>query len=90
MKNSLDGLGRERSGQEAGERIDRGGLEARLGGLNWAIGMSLLISVRIADQSGADESSESLPSFGSLSLLPIQTPTASAGAFWSLGGARKP
>ena len=59
-----------------------------LGGLNLAIFMPLLTSVRIADQSGADVSSDSLPLFGLLSLLPIQTPTARAGAFLSAGGAR--
>ena len=61
-----------------------------LGGLNSAIGSPLLTSRMIADQSGAEVSSESLPSLGVLSLLPIQTPTASAGAFLSAGGARKP
>ena len=42
----------------------------------------------IADQSGAEESSERLPLFGSLLLLPIQTPTTRAGAVLSFGGAR--
>ena len=60
------------------------------GGLNCAIFSPRLTSVRIADQSGADVSSESLPSLGVLSLLPIQTPTDSAGAFLSAGGATKP
>ena len=86
----LDRLGRERPGLEPGEGVDRRGLTMPAGGLNWAIGSPLLISVRIADQSGADVSSESLPSLGVVSLLPIQTPTASAGAFGSSGGARKP
>ena len=59
-----------------------------LGALNDAIGMSLLTASVIADQSGADESSDRLPLFGSLLLLPIQTPTARAGASLSFGGAR--
>ncbi len=62
-------------------------LSASFGGLNWAIFVPLVTSVRIADQSGAEVSSESLPSLGLLSLLPIQTPTARAGAFLSAGGA---
>ena len=61
-----------------------------LGGLKFAIFSPLLTSRRIADQSGADVSSESLPSLGLLSLLPIQTPTEMAGAFGSAGGATKP
>ena len=44
----------------------------------------------MADHSGADVSSDSFPSFGLLSELPIQTPTASAGVFGSFGGATKP
>ena len=58
------------------------------GALNAAIGVPRLISVRMADHNGADVSSESLPSLGVLSLLPIQIPTARAGAFGSFGGAR--
>ena len=42
----------------------------------------------LADQSGAEEPSDRVSVFGSLLLLPIQTPTASAGAFGSAGGAR--
>src|SRR5262249_15253523 len=57
------------------------------GGLNWAIFSPRVTSSMIDDHSGADVSSESLPSFGVLSLLPIQTPTAIAGAFGSAGGA---
>ena len=49
-----------------------------------------LTSSSRADHSGADESSERLPLFGSLLLLPIHTPAASAGRFLSLGGARYP
>ena len=45
-------------------------------------------SERIADQSGADVSSESLPSLGVLSELPIQTPAARAGSVLADGGAR--
>ena len=55
-----------------------------------SIVMPLDTSDRIADQSGADVSSESLPSLGELSELPIQTPATRAGAFGSSGGARKP
>src|SRR3954447_19472677 len=44
----------------------------------------------IRDQSGADDARESVSVFGSLLLLPIQTPTASAGRLLSFGGARKP
>ena len=77
-------------GLEAGEGVDLGAVTMPGGALNWAIFSPLLTSVRIADHSGADVSSESLPSLGLLSLLPIQTPTASAGAFVSAGGARKP
>ena len=62
-------------------------LSASFGGLNWAILVPLVTSVMIADQSGAEVSSDSLPSLGLLSLLPIQTPTAMAGAFLSDGGA---
>ena len=55
---------------------------------NCAIGMPLLASDRIADHSGAEESSEREPRLGSLLELPIHTPATSAGAFLSLGGAR--
>jgi hypothetical protein len=58
-----------------------------LGGLKVAIFSPLVTSRMMADQSGAEVSSESLPSLGVLSLLPIQTPTAMAGAFLSAGGA---
>ena len=53
-----------------------------------SIGRPLLTSRMIRDQSGADEASESVSVFGSLLLLPIQTPTASAGSVGSSGGAR--
>jgi hypothetical protein len=42
-------------------------------------GRSLLTSRMIRDQSGADDASDSVSVLGSLLLLPIQTPTASAG-----------
>ncbi len=45
-------------------------------------------SERIADQSGAEVSSDSLPSLGELSELPIQTPVTSAGAVLDDGIAR--
>ena len=61
-----------------------------LGALNVSIGYFFETSVMMADHSGADESSDRLPRFGSLLLLPIQTPTARAGCLGSLGGARKP
>jgi hypothetical protein len=60
------------------------------GGLKVATLSPLLTSCRIADQRGAEVSSESLPSLGLLSLLPIQTPTDRAGAFLSAGGATYP
>ena len=53
-----------------------------------SIGMPLETSDRIADHSGADVSSDSLPSLGVLSELPIQTPATSAGSFLFDGGAR--
>src|SRR4029079_2829295 len=52
------------------------GLSACDGVLNWAILVPLVTSFMIADHRGAEVSSESLPSLGVLSLLPIQTPTA--------------
>src|SRR5262245_12682638 len=55
-----------------------------------SIGRSLLTSRMIRDHSGADEARDSVSVFGSLLLLPIQTPTASAGNDGSSGGARKP
>src|SRR5687768_3143518 len=55
--------------------------------LNRSIGMPLATSERRADQSGAEVSSDSLPSLGVLSELPIQMPATSAGSFLSLGGA---
>ena len=55
-----------------------------------SIGMPFDTSDRIADHSGADVSSESLPSLGVLSELPIQTPATRAGRFLLDGGARKP
>ena len=55
-----------------------------------SIGMPFDTSDRIADHSGADVSSDSLPSLGVLSELPIQTPATSAGRFLLDGGARKP
>ena len=60
------------------------------GAFQVAIGMSLLTSRMIRDQSGADEPNDSVSLFGSLLLFPIQTPTARAGALGSFGGARKP
>ena len=45
-----------------------------------SIGMPFETSDRIADHSGAEVSSESLPSLGELSELPIQTPATSAGS----------
>ena len=51
------------------------------------IGTSVLTSRMIRDQSGADEASDSVSVFGSLLLLPIQTPTAVAGTDGSSGGA---
>ena len=56
--------------------------------LNLSIGMPFETSERIADHSGADVSSESLPSLGELSELPSHTPATSAGSVLSLGGAR--
>ncbi len=55
---------------------------------NPSIGMPFETSERIADHSGADVSSESLPSLGVLSELPIQTPATRAGSVLSVGGAR--
>ena len=55
-----------------------------------SIGMPFDTSERIADHSGAEVSSESLPSLGELSELPIQTPATRAGRFLFEGGARKP
>ena len=60
------------------------------GRLKSVTGVPALISVRMRDQSGAEESRDRLPLFGVASELPIQTPTASAGATGSSGGARKP
>src|SRR5690242_12428466 len=60
------------------------------GRLKFAIGSFWLTSVRIRDHSGADDWSDSASVFGELSELPIQTPTARAGAFGSVGGARYP
>src|SRR5262245_14360742 len=57
------------------------------GGLKSAIGRPWLSSVRIRDQVGADDASESRWLFGVESELPIQTPTARAGAVASAGGA---
>ncbi len=56
--------------------------------LKRSIGMPLETSDSSADHSGADVSSDSLPSLGVLSELPIQMPATSAGSFLSLGGAR--
>jgi hypothetical protein len=53
-----------------------------------AIGMPLLTSRMMRDQSGADELSDRVSVLGALLLLPIHTPTARAGAFLSFGGAR--
>ena len=53
-----------------------------------SIGMPLDTSDRIADQRGAEVSSESLPSLGELSELPIQTPATSAGSVLDDGAAR--
>src|SRR5579862_1484657 len=53
-----------------------------------AIGRPWLMSVRIRDQTGADDASDRTWLFGVESELPIQTPTARAGAFGSDGGAR--
>src|SRR6185369_6024806 len=61
-----------------------------LGRLNFAIGIFWLTSVMIRDHSGADDSSERASLFGVESELPIHTPTASAGALGSVGGARNP
>ena len=58
--------------------------------VNFAIGMSWLISVMIRDHSGAAEASDRASLFGVLSELPIQTPTTSAGASLSSGAARNP
>ena len=71
----LDGLARGGPRLHAGEGVDRRRLEA-LGPVRAkpSIGMPLETSDRIADHSGADVSSESLPSLGELSELPIQTP----------------
>ena len=55
-----------------------------------SIGIPLETSATMADHRGADVSSDSLPSLGELSELPIQTPTTRPGAFGSFGGARKP
>jgi len=49
---------------------------------------SLDTSERIADHSGAEVSSESLPSLGVLSELPIQTPATRAGSVLDDGMAR--
>ena len=51
------------------------------------IGVPLVTSAMIRDQSGADDPSERVSVSGELSLLPIQTPTTTAGAFGSAGGA---
>ena len=51
-----------------------------------SIGMPLETSDRIADHSGADVSSESLPSLGELSELPIQTPVDERRSFVLDGG----
>src|SRR4051812_32169125 len=53
-----------------------------------SIGMPFDTSDRIADHSGAEVSSESLPSLGELSELPIQMPATRAGSVLSFGGAR--
>ena len=53
-----------------------------------SIGSPWLTSRMIRDHSGADEPSDSVSLFGSLLLLPIQTPTARAGSSGSFGGAR--
>ena len=53
-----------------------------------SIGMPLDTSDRIADHRGADVSSDSLPSLGELSELPIQTPATSAGSVFDDGAAR--
>src|SRR3954447_20295290 len=45
-------------------------------------------SDRIADHSGAEVSSDSLPSFGELSELPSHTPATRPGSERSAGGAR--
>ena len=60
------------------------------GRLNFASGRFWLTSVRMRDQSGADDSRDRLSVFGVPSELPIHTPTTRPGAFGSLGGARKP
>ena len=57
---------------------------------NFAIGSFWLTSVRIRDQTGAEDASDSASLFGDESELPIHTPTARAGAFGSPGGARYP
>src|SRR6185369_7309322 len=60
------------------------------GRLKPTIGVPALTSVRIRDQSGADDFRDRVSLSGSLLLLPIQIPTTRAGAFGSLGGARYP
>ena len=57
---------------------------------NPSIGMPFETSDRIALHSGADVSSDSLPSLGELSLLPSQTPATRAGSVLSEGVARYP
>jgi hypothetical protein len=61
-----------------------------LGALNEVIGVFLVTASVMADQSGADESSDKLPLFGALFELPIHTPTTIAGSSLSLGGATNP
>ena len=60
------------------------------GRLNLAIGMPLVTSVMILFQSGAVVVVEKTGLTGAASELPIQTPTAIAGAFGLSGGATKP
>src|SRR3954469_7859896 len=55
-----------------------------------SIGIPWETSDRIADHNGADVSSESLPSFGVLSELPIHTPATRPGRLLADGIARKP
>ena len=56
-----------------------------------AIGWPFVAAVRKDCHSEAADSSETTPVGGAeLSELPIQAPTANAGALGSLGGARKP
>ena len=88
MNSSLTVFDVNGPGRMPAERVDRRGRRARTARFQPSIGMPLLTSRMIRDQSGADEPSDSVSLFGSLLLLPIQTPTARAGAFGSFGGAR--